>query len=153
MNQHFDPNKDDVPPFADAAQEREWLAQEKALKRERLSLDAAGDSARDRDYRAVARALRVPPADGLPADFAVRVAARVTRSPVASVESALMLALVGALAGAAGFVIATQGNEWARSFNAILLARDMPASVWLTALAGCLGATWLMEWWQQRARS
>jgi hypothetical protein len=152
MNQHFGPEKDDVPPFDDAAQEREWLAQEKALRRERLSLDSAGDGERDRDYRAIARALRVPPAEGLPADFAARVAERVTASRGVSVESALMLALVGALAGAAGFVIATQGVEWARSFNAILLAREMPASVWLTALGGCLGATWLMERWQQHTR-
>jgi hypothetical protein len=152
MKQPSDPHEDSPAPFEDAAQERDWLAQERALRRERLALGPAGDSERDRHYRLVARALRVPPSGELPADFAVRVAARVTAAPAMSFENMLMVLLVGALAGAASYTLAAEGDAWARSFRAILMAWDAPISPWLLVLASCVGATWLLERWQQRAR-
>lgn len=139
MNQHFD----DIPPLDDAAQEREWLTQENALRRERLNLDPAGDDDRGRRYRPIAQALREPLPDGLPADFAVSVAARAAAAPSARFENALMIVLVVALVVAAGVIIVIYGREWALTFT--------QANVWLVALAGCLGASWLMERWQRRA--
>ena len=59
-----------VPPFDDA-HEREWQAQEHALQAERLGLDPAGDNARVRRYRLLARALRQPLPETLPGDFAL----------------------------------------------------------------------------------
>jgi hypothetical protein len=150
MNPPVDPDKDSVPPFDDAAQEREWLAQENALRRERLNLDPAGEDERVRQYRELAHTLRAPLPGGLPADFATRVSALATATPVVRFENVALLVLVGALLGAAALVIATHGDEWTPSFGAILPARDTQASVWLMALAGCVGATWLMERWQQR---
>jgi hypothetical protein len=148
MNQHFD----DIPPFDDASQEREWLAQESALRRERLNLDPAGDDERGRRYRQLARALHEPLPDGLPADFAMRVAVRAAAASSGRFEFVLMIVLVVALVIAAGVVIATYGGQWTSSFSAILAARNTQASVWLMALAGCLGASWLMERWQRHER-
>jgi hypothetical protein len=152
MNQHID---DNIPPFDDPTSEREWLAQERAMRRERLHLDSAGDDARGRRYRLLARALREPLRDSLPADFATRVtrvAARVAAAPASTArfEFVLMTALAIVLAIAAGAVTAIYGSEWLPSFRAILPAPQAPASRWLLALAGCLGVSWLLGQWQRR---
>jgi anti-sigma factor RsiW len=150
MNQHID----DIPRFDDANDEREWLAQERAMRRERLHLDAAGDDARSRRYRLLARALREPLPDALPPDFAARVAARVASAPASStrLEFVLTTALAIALAIAAAAVTAMYGSEWLPSFSAILPAPRAPASGWLLAVGGCLGASWLLGEWQRHGR-
>ncbi|ODT96079.1 MAG: hypothetical protein ABS82_06100 [Rhodanobacter sp. SCN 67-45] len=148
MIQHID---DHIPPFDDAAQEREWLAQENAMRRERLQLDSTGDDARSRRYRLLARTLREPLPDALPADFARQLAARVAAGPAGrSVESLLALALAIALAVAAGAVVAIYGGTWLPSFAALLPAPHAPATHWLLALGGCLGASWLLGLWQRQ---
>jgi len=140
MNQH----SDDI--------EREWQAQENAMRLERLNLDPLREDTRSRHYRLLARVLRQPPPDGLPADFATRVAARVVASPAfaARVEFVLIVALAAAMVVGASYAFATHGREWLPSFSAILPARDALANGWLIALSGCLGASWLMERWQRR---
>jgi hypothetical protein len=151
MIQH---NDDHIPPFDDAAHEREWLAQERAMRRERLQLDPAGDDARSRRYRLLARTLREPLPEALPADFARQLAARVATAPARrsapgpSFEFALMLALAAVLAMAAGAVVVTYGSAWLPSFSAVLPDPDAPAIRWLLALAGCLGASWLLGQWR-----
>jgi len=149
MNQHID---DNIPPFDDPTSEREWLAQERAMRRERLHLDPAGDNARGRRYRLLARTLREPLQDSLPADFAQRVAARVAAAPASTTrfEFVLMTALAIALVIAAGVVTSMYGSEWLPSFRTILPAPQAPADRWLLALAGCLGVSWLLGQWQQR---
>ncbi len=148
MIQHID---DHIPPFDDAAQEREWLAQENAMRRERLQLDSTGDDARSRRYRLLARTLREPLPDALPEDFARQLAARVAAGPAGrSVESLLALALAIALAVAAGAVVAIYGGTWLPSFAALLPAPHAPATHWLLALGGCLGASWLLGLWQRQ---
>ena len=152
MNQHLD---DPIPPFDDPAHEREWLAQERAMRRERLQLDPAGDDARSRRYRLLARALREPLPDALPADFAQQLAARVATIPVrraasgSSFESTLTLALAIALVVAAAVVVVIYGSTWLPSFAALLPTPHAPATRWLLMLAGCLGASWLLGRWQQ----
>ncbi|MEO8999241.1 MAG: hypothetical protein ABI227_06240 [Rhodanobacter sp.] len=145
------PVDDDILPFDDASHEREWLAQESAMRRERLHLDPAGDDARGRRYRLLARALREPLQDGLPADFAQRVAAHVAVAPTSTLrfEFVLITALVIALVIAAGIVTTIYGSQWLPSFSAILPAAQAPASRWLLALAGCLGVSWLLGQWQR----
>jgi hypothetical protein len=149
---------DTIHPFDDAACEREWLAQEHAMRRERLQLDSINDDARTRRYRLLARALREPLPDGLPADFAQRLAERVAASPAARrvtsgtrFEFALLLALATVLAVAAGVVVAMYGSAWLPSFTTLLPTPHAPAARWLLALAGCLGASWLLGQWQQHA--
>lgn len=155
MNQHIDEN---IPPFDDPTSEREWLAQESAMRRERLHLDPAGDDARGRRYRLLARTLREPLRDNLPADFAQQLAERVAASPAARrvasgtrFEFTLLLALATVLAGAAGAVVAMYGGTWLPSFVAILPAPHASATRWLLALIGCVGASWLLGQWQRHA--
>jgi len=156
MIQHIN---DPIPPFDDAAHEREWLAQENAMRRERLQLDSTGDDARSRRYRLLARTLREPLPDALPADFAQQLAARVAAGPVRrapagrSFESMLTLTLTAALAVAASAVVAIYGSTWLPSFVTLLPPPHAPATRWLLALAGCLGASWLLGLWQRHARA
>jgi hypothetical protein len=153
--QHID---DHIPPFGDAAQEREWLAQENAMRRERLQLDPAGDDARSRRYRLLAQTLREPLPAALPADFARQLATRVAARPDRRAatgtrfEFALMLVLATVLAVAAGAVVAMYGDAWLPSFAMLLPTPHAPATRWLLALAGCLGASWLLGQWQRHAQ-
>jgi hypothetical protein len=144
MKQYIDQQTDNVPPFDDAAQEREWLAQESALRRERLNLDRAGEDERGRPYRQLASALREPLPDGLPRDFATRVAARAATASAVHFEIVLLAMLIAALLVVAGIVVTTYGNQWT--------ARNLQGSAWLLALAGCLGTSWLMQSWQRPGR-
>ena len=147
------PIDDGISPFDDTSHEREWLIQERAMRRERLHLDAAGDDARTRRYRLLARALRQPPPDGLPADFAQRVAARVTAAPATfRFESVLTTSLAIALGVAALVGIGIYGSQWLPSFRAMLPAPRGPAGSWLLAFAGCVGASWLLGQWQRHGR-
>lgn len=154
--QHID---DHIPPFDDATHEREWLAQENAMRRERLQLDPVGDDARSRRYRLLAHALREPLPDALPADFAQQMAARVAASPARQVASGtrfeftLMLVLATVLAVAAAAVTAMYGDAWLPSFTTILPAPNAPATRWLLALAGCLGVSWLLGQWHPHGRA
>ena len=153
-----DPTDNNVPVFDDAAREREWLAQEHAMRRERLQLDSINDDARTRRYRLLARALREPLPHALPADFAQRLADQVVASPVRKVASgtrfefALLLVLATVLAVAAGAVVAMYGDAWLPSFVAILPAPQASSTRWLLALVGCLGASWLLGQWQRHAQ-
>lgn len=152
MTQHSD---DPILPFGDPAHEREWLAQERAMRRERLQLDPAGDDGRSRRYRLLARALREPLPEALPADFAQQLAARVAAAPArraassGAFESTLALVLALVLAVAAGAVVAIYGSTWLPSFAALLPSPHAPATRWLLTLAGCLGVSWLLGQWQR----
>ena len=159
MNQHIDPrpNNDIPPPFDDASHEREWQAQESAMRRERLQLDPAGDDARGRHYRLLARTLREPLPYALPTDFAQQLAKRVAVAPARQAapgmrfEFALMLALAIVLALVAGAAVAMYGGAWLPSFITLLPTPHAPATRWLLTLAGCLGASWLLGQWQRHA--
>lgn len=149
-------DKDHVPAFDDDALEREWLVQEAAMRRERLQQDPAGDDARSRRYRLVARSLREPLPESLPADFARQLAAQAgvvpstAASSGGSLESRLMLALTSIFVVAVVTVIAIYGSTWLPSFAALLPNPQAPGIRWLLALAACLGASWLLERWPRR---
>lgn len=143
-------------PFDDAAQEREWLAQERALDAERRGLASDHDDACTRRYRLLARTLREPLPDALPADFARQMAARTVapmRRPdkATGFELALVAALAAAMLVAAGVVTADYGHTWLPAFRSLLPAAGAPSTGWLLALAGCLAATWLLGLWQRHA--
>lgn len=148
MTLHSD---DPILPFGDPAHESEWLAQERALRRERLQLEPAGDDARSRRYRLVARVLREPLSAALPADFAQQLAARVAAAPArrpasaTPFEFALMLVPAIALVVATAAVVAMYGDTWLPYITTILPAAHAPITRWLLTLAGCLGASWLLE--------
>ncbi|MGY3039839.1 hypothetical protein ACVWWQ_001462 [Rhodanobacter sp. TND4EL1] len=150
-------DEDHIPAFDDSAREHEWLAQETAMRRERLHLDPAGDDARSQRYRLIARNLRRPLPESLPADFAQQLAARVGAAPLVSAPSAasfelhLVRALVSVLGIAAVAVIMIYGGTWLPAFGELLPHPQAPAIRWLAALAGCLGISWLLGLWQRHA--
>ncbi|GAB2536362.1 hypothetical protein [Rhodanobacter koreensis] len=152
MNHDID---DTIPPFDDPAREREWLAQERAMRRERLHLDPAGDDTKALRYRMLARALRQPPQESLPSDFARHVAtlagAGMTAKPTSGTrfELALTISLVIAFVLAGGWATVIYGNAWLPSISATLPAPDPSAIRWLLAFAGCIGMSWLLGSWQQ----
>ena len=152
MNHDID---DTIPPFEDAAHEREWLLQERAMRRERLHLDPAGDDAKALRYRMLAHALRQPLQESLPPDFARHVAALAAAGMAAKpttgirFEFALTISLLIIFALAAGWATASYGSAWLPSISATLPAPDPSAIRWLLAFAGCIGMSWLLGSWQQ----
>ena len=148
-----DDRKPGVPPFDDDAREREWLAQERAWRHERLGTDPAGDDARVRRYRLLARALRQPPDDALPAGFAQQVAARAAMrhrpDAGAQPESALVAVLAAIMLVAAVVVAVRYGGHWLPSFSAVLPAPGSSTRSWLSALAACVAVSCLLVPWQR----
>lgn len=64
--------------FETEREQREWDAQENAMRAERAGSTAAGN-AEFGQYRLIARALRTPQLDAIPRDFAAETAARALR--------------------------------------------------------------------------
>jgi hypothetical protein len=126
--------------------EREWHAQERALEQERRGGGAAADEPVVQRYRLLARALRQPPADALPADFARRVAARAAGvvadgSVNAGFERHLLQAMIAAFGLAAGAVLVAYGADWLPAlFEASRLGRVL-GERWLLALFACIGVS------------
>jgi hypothetical protein len=152
MNHDID---DTIPPFDDAAHEREWLLQERTMRRERLHLDPVGDDAKALRYRMLARALRQPLQESLPPDFARHMAtlatAGMTAKPTSGTrfELALTISLAIVFVLAAGGATVIYGSAWLPSISAALPAPDPSAIRWLLAFAGCIGMSWLLGSWQQ----
>lgn len=156
MNHPIDDIDDSTPPFADSARTREWRAQEEAARRERLQLDPAGDDARLRHYRQIARALREPLDAALPLDFAQQLAARVATAPAPGVdvrfERGLTLALGIVMALAAAVVTVLYGQAWLSPLSAALPALQPQTGRWLVAFAICIGVSWLLGSWQRHTQ-
>lgn len=121
--------------------EREWRAQERALQEERLHL--TGDP-RLASYRRIARALRQPLPDALPADFARRLAAQVGHVPLdMRFEQGLVRGLAVALALSGAIVAAMYGQPWLPAIAAALpTSASGAAAHWLLALVACVGVSW-----------
>jgi len=139
--------------------EREWQAQERALRAERLGLDPHGDDARVRRYRLLAKALREPPATSLPADFASQVAAQAARSGRArklrggTLETVLLAGLPGALVMTGGVAMAMYAKTWLPAVRLALPTIDPQSLHWSLAFAGCLGLSWLLGALKPRDRT
>ncbi len=137
---------DHVVPFDDPAREREWLAQENAMRRERLQLDPRNDDVRTQRYRMLARSLRQAPEDGLPADFAQQMAKQL--GPVRSkrfeapFESSLIVVLCLTLLIGSVIFLAPYSTQWWRSLTAMSHSFT-PSFSLLLALAGCIALTGL----------
>lgn len=116
-------------PPSDSAMEREWALQERAVRAERLGLDARDDAKLQR-YRAVAHALRQPLNEELPPDFASQVAKEVQRHATDTMR--LELYLSWALLG----VLAVVLLGWVVRYGSLLQA--WLSNPWLVALVMCL---------------
>jgi hypothetical protein len=129
--------------FDDDREQSEWEAQEAARWAERTGGRSSG--ARAAEYRLIARALRMPPVNPLPSDFAARTATRALREQrIASeaVEVWLERALVALLvvAGAAA-LLAYRDSLPELSFSVPAGAAGGIQSVlgWALAVAACIG--------------
>jgi hypothetical protein len=162
MNTH-DPNSkkpaafDARPPGARSPEEREWQAQERAVRNERLGSAPAEDDPLVARYRTIAHALRQPPAGGLPSNFAYEVARlAAARSRVVEVDSRLeqwlVRALVGVMALAGAVVAALYGGQWLQATGALFAETGgVGVSGWVATLAACFAITFGFDWWR-RAR-
>jgi hypothetical protein len=122
--------------------EREWQAQEAAIKAERLG-SAHELGASSADYLAVARALRQPLEVNLPDDFARRVAAlAASYRPVAEIESGLERRLLIALAVVLGIaaLVATMvyGGSWWGASISLVSQLGKPSMAWMSSLLACI---------------
>lgn len=142
------------PPSNDAA-EHEWQAQEQAVERERAGLDPVGDDARVLRYRVLARALKQPPEQALPADFAQRVARQAAWSAANKAgadpgfERHLQRFLVAVLMVGSIVVAASHAGEWLPSFAATI-PMNVLTNPWLLAFACCTGLSQWIAHWQRR---
>lgn len=132
--------------FDTEREQREWDAQESALRAERLGDAETSGGADVAQYRLVMRALRSPPLGSLPSDFAARVAARAerdSRGTNESVELWLERGLVAllVLAGAAALIV--YNGDWLRelSFSVPERAQFGIQTIvsWSLAIAACVG--------------
>ena len=128
-----------------AIEAREWQAQERATRAERLHLSDADDA-----YRHVARALRNAPPAALPADFARRIAMQVGAATQdlrldLRLERHLLLAACTALAVAVPAALALYGGSGLEIAAAVFPALSQAAPGWVLALAACVALNGLME--------
>jgi hypothetical protein len=137
-----------LPPDHDAAHddgafdEREWQAQERALRAERLHLSGDADPA----YRRVAAALRAPPPVALPADFARRMALRVGAATLdLRMERWLLLGCCAVLAVAVPGALALYGSSGIEVAAAVFPSLSQAAPGWLLAVLACVALNGLME--------
>jgi hypothetical protein len=142
--------------FDDPALEREWQAQEQALRAEREQANGLHDDARLRSYRAIARALREPLPQALPADFAVQMARRVEAQAQESADASFatpferialgaMIALFGI---AIGIAIAVSASTALQPIgDAIRQIVTWSANPWLVALGACLAVSSAGQRW------
>jgi hypothetical protein len=131
--------------FDDEREQREWDAQERALRAERAGTVGAGD-ADVAKYRVVVRGLRTPHIDAIPRDFARDTAARALREArVANetVEVWLERGLLALLLLAGAAALRAYGGEslLGTSFSVPDGASIAVQSVvgWSLAVAACVG--------------
>lgn len=143
MNTHEDASQSPQGGIDD----RRWQAQELARR---------GDPDADPGDLRIARALRQPPAMALPADFAIRVAARARAVADTRLEQGLLRALVLVFALAAAVVVAGWGRDWMAAL-AVLLPGGRDALGWLGLAALGALANWgfaaLGRQYQQRVHA
>lgn len=150
----MNPTTDDhIPRFTDPAQEREWLVQEQATRRERLQLDPAADDVRAQRYRLLARVLREPQTDGLPIDFAQQMANQVAGTSAKSIdmrfERVLTVSLGITMLLVAVVVSVLYGGDWLTAIRTSLPALPPDAYRWLLTFGACVGMSWVFGVWDQ----
>lgn len=129
----------------------EWQAQEQALQRERAQAARDDrDNAQVRSYRVVMRALKQPPPDLLPGNFAEQMAARAERDTVAParLENGLLAALMTALIGGSIVLTVLDGRDWLHAIASVRLI----ANPWIYALLGCLAISQGIAWLRPTGR-
>lgn len=133
-----------------AFDEREWQAQERAMRAVRSAASLDDDDTQAAPYLGISRALREPPMTSLPMGFAADVARHVQVAQVASAERferILMHVLIAVLGVSAGVICVIHGAQW---LPAIEHAMPDNGGTWLAVVAACAGMHWTMERWRAR---
>ncbi len=129
----------------DRRQDLEWQAQERAVREERERNNVIADS-RIAQYRLVARALRQPMPDLLPADFAKNLAARVAHVPLDTrLERWLMCLLTGAMIVSGIVAMLIHGAGWWQAVASSVPDTSATTINWICAVGACMGGSWLLE--------
>jgi hypothetical protein len=138
--------------------EREWQAQERALRDARDGVPSADPFALR--YRKVADVLRAPVPDLLPADFAAQVARQaeayarppelVRSAQAGGLERSLLRGAVGVLGLGSAVVIGIWGPSWIAPIASFLQLDSAVAVNWALALGACVGVTWLTDQLRRR---
>ena len=121
-------------------QEERLQAEAEAAERKQLP---PGPNPVVNEYRLVMRALRRPPVDGLPQDFAARVARRVLHAEErGSVEDWMVTGLMLALGGGALFYMQPVLAQLVGAFHV-----SLPTAPWplLSVAAVAVGLAWAIE--------
>lgn len=140
------PWESDSPMDTDA---REWELQERARSdvRDAIAADAVpGDFAA---YRRIAQALRTPPPERLPSNFAFQVAQIAARAPDLRrfdrrLEQWLVRGLLAALVVGTLVVGMVYGGSWLRALD----ATGTGVTGWLGTAVACVALTWGMQGWR-----
>lgn len=142
----FDPARPGEVRFDDPRARAEWDAQERALREERLGVPVGPDP-RVAEYRLLARALRHPPLDAVPVDFATQVARRAAAGPAFDerLEGWLLRGLVTLFAVATLAVAGLYGGAWWPSGDALGAALPDGAGTWASAVIACVALSWLLQ--------
>ncbi len=137
-------NKNRREEDAQRVDEREWQAQEQALRDERLGIATSGSDAPDAHYRMIARALSEPPADGLPRNFAQDVARlAMAQAKPANADARFELTLLNLL----GIVLVASGVVVLAMYGRDAFAGvDARIVQWGAALAACVALSWSFDW-------
>lgn len=127
---------------------REWQAQERALHEVRSGVQPPSEDIAVAQYRDIANALRQPPAEALPANFAECVA-RIASEPAGETrfEQILMRVLATVFALSA---LAALGIYGARLLAMLQSATDAGGLRWTLGLAACLALSWSLDWMRQQ---
>jgi hypothetical protein len=137
--------------------EREWQAQEMAMRCERAGVESPASDMLVAAYLPIAQALNKPLDPLLPADFAARVAAlAATVNHSGEAESKFEQWLLLGLAiifGACALVAAMiYGSDWLGNSFDILAQVSTTSLAWPMLLATCLAVSWFTEALRNRNR-
>ena len=133
--------------------EREWQAQERALREVRSGLQAPTDDLTLARYRDIAKALRQPPQSRLPWDFAASVARLAQQHPAPAVHTLTEQGLLRALAAIFALsALAALGVYGDRLLAMLQVAAGAAGLQWSLALTACVGLSWSLDWLRRRLR-
>lgn len=132
-------------------QEAEWQAQERALEHERRGLPLDAADPRVAEYRLIARALRNPAMEPVPADLAAQIVQHVSAAQGLGerVEHWLLRILGVVLALVAMAAVAVYGASWTPAFAEVVPRWSASSGDWSGVLIGCLAVSLA---WQGVAR-
>lgn len=142
--------------FGGERHEREWDAQERALREERLGAAPKRRETRVNEYRLLARALGDPALDPIPEDFVTRTAARAVGVEAAKdrLDVWLQHGLIALLAAVGVSTMAALAGSWLQAFG-IAITRPAALSLlsWTTAILACIALSEALDYWRRKRGS